>query len=635
MSYSFTIFLKDYASSTVSKISESLGRMDSKLRSIYEQHPANIRKTTRSIDELNEKLKNLNAQRTASTSISDIRRLKAEINKTEREIKKLENLPPKGFGERLKSFGGQLGGLVGLAGGLGLAMQAWGGIKALFNKGVELEQANTKFEVLLGSADKAKKMMSDLTSYADKTPYSFDGMQKGAETMLGFGIAEEKILPSMKMLGDVAMGNDEKLSGLSLVYSQIMATGRLMGQDLMQLINQGFNPLQIISEQTGLSMGDLKKKMEDGAISSDMVSEAFRIATSEGGRYHDMANKMSENAGGKWSTMMDTFENVAKKVGLRFAEWVKPIFDVGTSFAEKIIPFGKWIIDFLPSMETFTTVLQVLGIAAAAVGAYMLVANAAAILYAIDLAILNGVIWLVEAAQWAWNLAMSLNPIGIVIAAIVALVAVVVLLWNKFGWFRGAVLGVWEVLKGLGTMIENYVINRFTELLNGITGIGKALVSFIKGDFEGAIKQGAEAGKNLLGVNSKAQALKDGKAAFGAFSKGWEEGNKETPKTIKGVQKTNEKAKAGQPKSDLFNSLLGDKGGKDKKDKSKHPAKEKSNGIVSGGSKQTNITIHIGKLNEKIEVYTTNLKEGGAEIEQKVQEVLLRAVNSVNQMQTA
>ena len=100
-------------------------------------------------------------------------------------------------------------------------------------------------------------MLSDLTQYAEKTPYSFDGLQKGAETMLGFGIAEEKIISNMKMLGDIAMGSDEKLQGLSLVYSQIMATGKLMGQDLLQLINQGFNPLQIISEQTGLSVGDL------------------------------------------------------------------------------------------------------------------------------------------------------------------------------------------------------------------------------------------------------------------------------------------------------------------------------------------------------------------------------------------
>ena len=76
-----------------------------------------------------------------------------------------------------------------------------------------------------------------------------------------------------------------KLSSLTLAFSQVQSTGRLMGQDLLQMIGQGFNPLQIISEKTGRSMADLKKDMENGAISADMVTEAFKIATSEGGRF--------------------------------------------------------------------------------------------------------------------------------------------------------------------------------------------------------------------------------------------------------------------------------------------------------------------------------------------------------------
>ena len=85
----------------------------------------------------------------------------------------------------------------------------------------------------------------------------------------------------------------------------------------------------MISEQTGLSIGDLKEKMEKGAISAEMVEEAFRLATSEGGRYYQMTDKMGETAGGKWTQMMGTFEEVTKKIGLRFAEWISPLFDIG------------------------------------------------------------------------------------------------------------------------------------------------------------------------------------------------------------------------------------------------------------------------------------------------------------------
>ena len=639
MSYGFTIFLKDLASSTLMKVSSGISNMESRLQSNQSKIQNNFRNTTKSIDELNAKLQRLNAQRTASTSINDIRRLKTEALQVEREIKRLEDLPPKGFGERLRSLGGQFGGLIGLAGGVGLALQGWESIKAIFNKGIELEQSNIKFEVLLGSVEKAKTMLSDLTQYAEKTPYSFDGLQKGAETMLGFGIAEEKIIPNMKMLGDIAMGSDEKLQGLSLVYSQIMATGKLMGQDLLQLINQGFNPLQIISEQTGLSVGDLKKKMEEGAISSQMIEEAFRLATSEGGRFYGMSQRMSESAGGKFSTMMDAFSAVIGKIGLRFAEWVKPLFEVGTAFAEKLIPFGQWVLGFLPSIETFNTILTILGITALTVGTYMLIANASAIAWSVTLGILEGIIWLVEAAQWAWNLAMSMNPIGLVVAGIVAFIGILVLCWNKFDGLRGAVMGVWEVLKGLGTMIKNYVITRFNELLAGIKGIGSAIVAFLSGDFEGAIQKAQQAGKNLIGASSAKQAFVDGKKAFQTFNTGWDKGVKMKPVRIDNISKINQKAQktaTGGGKSEIFNSLLNDTGDKKKKKgKKKNPAKDKANGITAGGSRQTNIVVNIGKLQDQTVIQVDNTEKGLNNLSEKVQELLLRAVNSVNQMQSS
>ncbi|MDO5654755.1 MAG: hypothetical protein Q4G27_01285 [Flavobacteriaceae bacterium] len=103
-------------------------------------------------------------------------------------MRKLENLPPLGFIGRLRQIGGQMGGLVGISWAFGAAMGAWNGIKAIYNKGVELEQTNIKFEVLLGSAEKASALLGKLNRYADITPYDNQSIQKSAETMLGFGI---------------------------------------------------------------------------------------------------------------------------------------------------------------------------------------------------------------------------------------------------------------------------------------------------------------------------------------------------------------------------------------------------------------------------------------------------------------
>lgn len=521
--------------------------------------------------------------------------------------------------------------LIGLVGALGISLGIVSGTKALFNMGVAMEQTNTKFEVLLGSVDKAKVLLGQLNAYANATPYSNEGIIKGSETMLGFGIVQEKIMGNMKMLGDVAMGNEEKLGGLSLVYSQIMATGRLMGQDLLQLINQGFNPLQVISENTGISMGDLKKKMEAGAISANMIEEAFRLATSEGGRYHDMSNKMAETAGGKWSTMMGTLQNVISRVGMAFANWISPLIDIGIAVTNNIIPFGlaiagiiKWVLAAKPLLFFLTAVVGAIALS-------MAIAKFEALMLTYALGGLSGSLGIVTAAQAAFNFVMSLNPISLIIIGIAALIAIVWTLWNRFEGFRGVVMGTWEVLKGFGTAIKDYVINRFYDLLSGIKGIGSALMAFFKGDFKNAFEIGKKAVGDLMGVDSKKKLMEDGLKAAKSFSKGYNDGVNMKAKAA-GVEPTVAKKVTPdylkQPKSKAFADLMNDNG-KDKKGK-----KKDSDSIVSGGSKMTHITVNIQKLQDDTKIFVESTEKGVEKLGEKVQEMILRAVNSVNQMQT-
>lgn len=579
--YEFILQMKDYASSSLRNIAASVGMTDSKTKSLND--------TFKSTEK-------------ASSSFSST------------------------MGSGFKS-------LIGLVGALGISLGVIGSIGAVFNMGVQMEQTNIKFEVLLGSVEKATGMLKELNGYADATPYSNEGIIKGAETMLAFGIAHEKVMPNMKMLGDIAMGNEEKLSSLSLSFSQVQATGRLMGQDLLQMVGQGFNPLQIISENTGISMGKLKQKMEAGAISSEMVSEAFRLATSEGGRYHDMAKRMAESAGGKFSTMIGTFKNQISRVGMAFAEWIKPLFDIGTAVASNIIPFGHavadavhWIMEAKPLLFFFGALITGLGISFVA-------ANIGFWIFSAQFALFEARLWLATAAQTAFNFVMNMNPIGLVVIAIAALIAIVWTLWNKFEGFRGTVMGIWEVMKGLGTAIKDYVINRFHELLSGITGIGGALLAFFKGDFKNAFEIGKKAVGDLMGVDSKKKLLDDGMKAAKSFSKGYNDGVNMKAKEA-GVEPATKKDKVPdylkQNKSAAFADLMNDTGkGKGKKGKG-----DKSDNIVSGGSKMTHITVNIQKLQDDTKIFVESTEKGIEQLGEKVQEILLRAVNSVNQMQT-
>ncbi len=191
----------------------------------------------------------------------------------------------------------------------------------------DMEQAGVSFEVLLGDAEKAKKLLQDIRDFGATTPLEFVDLQKGAQTLLAFGTAGSEIMPTLKMLGDVSMGDANKLQQITLAYAQIQSTGRLMGQDLLQLINGGFNPLKIISEQTGKSMGQLKKDMEAGSISSDMVKDAFKRATSEGGMFYDMLNKQSKTVGGAISNLSDNATQVQIDTGKVLAVAIVPLIN--------------------------------------------------------------------------------------------------------------------------------------------------------------------------------------------------------------------------------------------------------------------------------------------------------------------
>lgn len=228
-----------------------------------------------------------------------------------------------GFGRQLSSVGGQILSFMGLNSALVrtlgpaalIAGFAFLGKQAV-SLAADLEQTTVGFEVMLGSAEKANEMVANLRQFAKVTPFETTDLVKATEILLGFGVAGDQIMPTIKMLGDVSRGSADKLRLVSLAYAQIQAAGRLMGQDLLQLVNAGFNPLQQISAKTGKSMAVLKKEMEDGKISAAMVTQAFRDATSQGGRFFGMMDRQSRTFSGLASTLHD--------------EWSTALLDIGT-----------------------------------------------------------------------------------------------------------------------------------------------------------------------------------------------------------------------------------------------------------------------------------------------------------------
>ena len=199
--------------------------------------------------------------------------------------------------------------------------------KASLKAAGEFEQAKVSFEVMLGDAEKAKVLLGELQRFADQSPFAMQGLADNAKTLLSFGVELQELMPTLKMLGDVSVGNEQKMQQMTLAFAQASSTGRLMGQDLLQMVNAGFNPLQEISKRTGKSMKDLKKDMENGSISIGMVKQAFIDATSEGGRFYGMTQKQADTIVGKTSTMKDGFMSLARTIGNDLAPAAKAALD--------------------------------------------------------------------------------------------------------------------------------------------------------------------------------------------------------------------------------------------------------------------------------------------------------------------
>jgi len=205
---------------------------------------------------------------------------------------------------------------------------AFQGVKTSLSLAATAESNRISLEVLTGSAEKAKMLFQGFRDLDRSSPLSRQDFSKASQTLIGYGFAAESTIPALRQLSEISIGNAERFQSLSLAFGQVTANGRLMGQEVLQMVNAGFNPLQEISRTTGRSMVELKKAMEDGAISSSMVADALRSATEEGGRFFEMNEKLKNSAAGQWAKIQSDVQLLATEIGTNLLPAAKAFMDL-------------------------------------------------------------------------------------------------------------------------------------------------------------------------------------------------------------------------------------------------------------------------------------------------------------------
>lgn len=277
----------------------------------------------------------------------------------------------------------------------------------------EIESLEKSFEILAGK-EYGRRLFNDIKEFAVKTPMQMNDLAKGAQTLLSFNIAAEEVMPTLRALGDISMGDAQRFNSLTLAFAQMSSTGKLMGQDLLQMINAGFNPLSVISEQTGKSIGTLKEEMAAGAISADMIKKAFMDATAEGGKFHGMLETQSKGIQGSISNLEGAVQDMFNKIGEQSQGIITGSIQAATELVQNYEEVGRVIAELIATVGVYKAALIALN-AIKSVSASLTAGWTAA-----ELVHYNALV-LVEKAQKILNATILKNPYVLAAAAVAGL----------------------------------------------------------------------------------------------------------------------------------------------------------------------------------------------------------------------
>lgn len=373
-----------------------------------------------------------------------------------------------------------------------------------------MESYLTNFKVMLGSEEQAATKLSELRKMAASTPFALSDLTEGTQTLLQFGVAADDTTGVLQQLGDISLGNADKLQTLVRAYGKMSSAQKVTLENVNMMIDAGFNPLNQICDATGESMSDLYKRISDGKVSFSELQAAVEAATSEGGQFYNGMLEASQTFSGRMSTLKD---NVAALTG----ELTSGLF---AALGDLVVKLNEVVTSFLDSDEKMAQLKDTIGIATSVVAAagaaflaykgYVALATAAQVAHTVATTAMTAANAAAEAgatglalAQAALNAVISANPVGLFVAALAALATGLVTAYKTSETFRNAVnsafasvekiaqnaigtvvaciaklIGVWDgSMDEWGHIGENIVQG----IINGIAGLWGKLTSWVSG----------------------------------------------------------------------------------------------------------------------------------------------------------
>lgn len=351
-----------------------------------------------------------------------------------------------------------------------------------------MESYLTNFKVMLGNEELAAAKLSELRKMAASTPFALSDLTEGTQTLLQFGIAADDTTGVLKQLGDISLGNADKLQTLVRAYGKMSSAQKVTLENVNMMIDAGFNPLNQICDATGESMSDLYKRISDGRVSFEELQYAVKAATSEGGQFYNGMLEASQTFSGRMSTLKD---NVAALTG----ELTSGLF---AALGDLVVKLNEVVTSFLDSDEKMDQLKDTIGIATSVVAAagaaflaykgYVALATAAEVAHTVATTAMTAANAAAEAgatglalAQAALNAVISANPVALLVSALAALATGLVTAYKTSETFRNAVNSAFSAVKNIAQSAIGTVVDWINDLVAKIEGAAAALANLKNG----------------------------------------------------------------------------------------------------------------------------------------------------------
>ena len=329
-------------------------------------------------------------------------------------------------------------------------------VKSGLDYNAQMESYLTNFKVMLGDEQLAAEKLEEIRRMAASTPFSLSDLTEGTQTLLQFGIAADDTTGVLKRLGDISLGNADKLQTLVRAYGKMSSAQKVTLENVNMMIDAGFNPLNQICDATGESMSALYKRISDGKVSFNELEAAVAAATSEGGQFYNGMLEASQTFNGRLSTLKD---NVAALTGELTSGLCSALGDIIVKANELVVSITEDDSKMAALKETIGVLTAAVVAVTAAVLSYKATVAATTTITALcpaattakaaaDKAAESGAKGL-AVAQAALNAVMKANTVGIVVSAVAALAAGLVTAYHTSETFRNIVNGAFQAVASI------------------------------------------------------------------------------------------------------------------------------------------------------------------------------------------